>query len=155
MKEAADKFGVSKKTIARAVKKNNIKSRIPHIEAEYDSEQLTAIFEKPVAGFPYTEDDRCRGIGTDLFFLEEDGLKQKGLDFTQVRSICFTCSNRQPCLDWAYETKEESGMYGGLSANERKQILGKNYDGKFLGALKRDLEKFGVDFTEVLPKKAK
>ena len=52
MKEAADKFGVSKKTIARAVKKNNIKSRIPHIEAEFDSEQLTAIFEKPVAGFP-------------------------------------------------------------------------------------------------------
>ena len=153
MSEATAKYEVGERTIYR--RGHGVTRTIIDGEVVFDAEELFAAFNTSKRSFPYTEDDRCRGIGTDLFFLEEDGLKQKGLDFTQVRSICFTCSNRQPCLDWAYETKEEFGMYGGLSANERKQILGKNYDGKFLGALKRDLEKFGVDFTEVLPKKAK
>ena len=153
MSEATAKYEVGERTIYR--RGHGVTRTIIDGEVVFDAKELFAAFNTSKRSFPYTEDDRCRGIGTDLFFLEEDGLQQKGLDFTQVRSICFTCSNRQPCSDWAYETKEEFGMYGGLSANERKQILGKNYDGKFLGALKRDLEKFGVDFTEILPKEAK
>jgi len=87
----------------------------------------------------------CRGVGTDLFFLEEELLRHKGLEFFQVRAVCFTCPIRQQCLKWAYANREEYGMYGGVSGVERKYLAKKDFYNPFLSALRRDLDKWGVN----------
>ena len=92
----------------------------------------------------------CRGVGTDLFFLEEELLRHKGLEFSQVRSICFLCPIRQQCLEWAFATREEYGMMGGVSAVERKYIIRKDYRSPFLSALRRDLDKWGVSLRTLV-----
>ncbi len=156
LEDAVKKYEVSDRTILRVAKKHKVTKFGYGAKGQnifYDADELFAAMNtrRP---FPYTEEDRCKGINTSLFFSEDDGQAHKNLQFTQVRSICFLCSNRKPCLEWAYETKEQYGMWGGVSANERRQILAKNYNGKFMGPLKRDLERFGVDFSEVEPKES-
>ena len=40
-----------------------------------------------------------------------------------VKAICMRCPVRLECLDWALETREPFGVWGGYSESERKQIL--------------------------------
>ena len=95
------------------------------------------------------EKANCRGINTELFFLEEETIKHKGLEFSQVRGICFRCPIRQKCLEWAYADKENYGMNGGVSGNERRLIAEKDFDSRLLGALKKDLNKWGIGLEEL------
>lgn len=95
------------------------------------------------------EKANCRGINTDLFFLEEETMKHKGLEFSQVRGICFRCPIQKECLEWAYANKEDYGMSGGLSGTERRLVAAKDFNSKFLGALKKDLGKWGIGLEEV------
>ena len=41
----------------------------------------------------------------------------------QAKAICVRCPVRLTCLDWALETREPFGVWGGYSESERKQIL--------------------------------
>ena len=38
----------------------------------------------------------------------------------QAKRICFTCSVRQECLEYALATKEPYGIWGGLTEIERR-----------------------------------
>lgn len=40
----------------------------------------------------------------------------------EAKQICFACSVRNECLDWAIETRQDSGVWGGLSEDERKDM---------------------------------
>lgn len=37
-----------------------------------------------------------------------------------AKSICSGCSVRIECLEWAFENGEQSGVWGGLTTEERK-----------------------------------
>jgi len=91
----------------------------------------------------------CKGINTDLFFLEEDLLRRKGLEIRYIRQVCFGCPIRRECYKYGYE-KERWGMFGGVTSWERNEIAKKDYDSRFLQALRRDLEVFGVSLEEIL-----
>lgn len=39
-----------------------------------------------------------------------------------AKQICRICQVRQECLDWALTTKQESGVWGGLSEDERRGL---------------------------------
>jgi WhiB family transcriptional regulator, redox-sensing transcriptional regulator len=41
----------------------------------------------------------------------------------KAKAICAKCPVRQPCLEWALNTQEPYGVWGGYSELERKQIL--------------------------------
>lgn len=153
VENAVIRYEVTERTIHRAIKENNVTRYNEGFDIFYDADELhQAIRGKFVDRSPlYSGKAKCRGLKTNLFFMEDDTLRHKGLEFTQVRAICFSCPLRKECLEIAYQTGEEYGMMGGVSGNERRQILAKNYNGKFMGPLKRDLERFGVDFSEVLP----
>lgn len=45
-----------------------------------------------------------------------------GQSAAPAKEICSGCAVRAQCLDWALE-REESGIWGGLSSEERKQLL--------------------------------
>lgn len=54
----------------------------------------------------------CRGK-TRLFFSDNT------VSIDQARAICATCTVRQRCLDYAMSTRQEHGVWGGLSEAER------------------------------------
>lgn len=41
----------------------------------------------------------------------------------KAKAICMRCPVRIECLEWALETREPFGVWGGYSESERKQIL--------------------------------
>lgn len=56
----------------------------------------------------------CAGSDPDLFF-DQDLVTEP-----IARDICWTCPIRLECLTWALETKQEFGMWGGMSEKQRK-----------------------------------
>lgn len=58
---------------------------------------------------------RCAGEDTELFFREQD------IDLAKV--ICSTCPVRDTCADRALKRGESYGVFGGLSANDRRRLL--------------------------------
>jgi len=91
----------------------------------------------------------CKGINTDLFFLEDDLLRHRYIQIRYIRQICFACPIRRECYKYGYE-KERWGMFGGVTSWERNEIAKKAYDARFLQALRKDLEVFGVALEEIL-----
>ena len=91
----------------------------------------------------------CKGINTDLFFLEDDLLRTRHIQIRYIRQICFTCPIRRECYQYGYQ-RERWGMFGGVTSWERTEIAKQAYDSRFLQALRRDLEAFGVPLEEIL-----
>lgn len=92
----------------------------------------------------------CRGIATDLFFEEDEGLYERQVERAQVRKVCFRCPIRQECLTWAYADRERWAIMGGVTARERRMIeKGKIHDEK-LGALRRALDEAGIPLSDVI-----
>lgn len=58
----------------------------------------------------------CRGLDPNLFFPE------KGDGSRGVKDVCRPCPVRQECLDYAIETSQWKGVWGGTTERERKAI---------------------------------
>ncbi len=61
----------------------------------------------------------CRVITPDLFFplgSTGDALDQ----IADAKQVCQTCSVRRECLQFALETNQEAGVWGGTSEEERR-----------------------------------
>lgn len=81
---------------------------------------------------PPIEDDwrqhaACTNKKLALFFPEggtgaDRGQVKKNIT-ERAKRICAGCPVRQMCLDWALETREEFGVWGGLDERERRAIL--------------------------------
>ncbi len=67
----------------------------------------------------------CRGPQSAVFFppAHFERKDEKESREAQAKSICATCSVRQPCLDYALRIREPHGIWGGLNELERKQLL--------------------------------
>ena len=92
----------------------------------------------------------CRGIATDLFFEEDEGLYERQVERAQVRKVCFRCPIRQECLTWAYADRERWAIMGGVTARERRMIEKGNIDDEKLGALRRALDDAGIPLSDVI-----
>ena len=63
----------------------------------------------------------CRDTDPELFF----PVGSTGLALDQIaaaKAVCMQCSARSDCLDYALESNQDSGVWGGLSEDERRQI---------------------------------
>ena len=58
----------------------------------------------------------CRGVDPDLFFPE------RGEPTEPAKEICFGCSVREECLEYALSSKEKFGVWGGTSERERRRL---------------------------------
>jgi len=67
----------------------------------------------------------CRDEDPELFF--PIGTTGPAFDQTeQAKSVCRRCSVTESCLAWAMETGQDSGVWGGLSEDERRALKRRN-----------------------------
>ena len=63
----------------------------------------------------------CRDTDPDLFFpVGTTGQALVSIDY--AKQVCGECDVTDDCLDFALETNQDSGIWGGLSEEERRAI---------------------------------
>ncbi len=60
----------------------------------------------------------CRLSDPALFYAE----KGENPAVAEARRICAGCPVKGPCLDFALATREQHGIWGGLTRNERRDL---------------------------------
>ncbi|MCQ9134268.1 MULTISPECIES: WhiB family transcriptional regulator [Streptomyces] len=69
----------------------------------------------------WREHAECRTEDPDLFF--PIGTSGPALLQTeQAKAVCRRCPVREPCLEWAMETDQTLGVWGGTSETERRAL---------------------------------
>ena len=68
----------------------------------------------------------CKGEDPELWFAE-DTINPVVQDVELARAMCMACGERLKCLAWGLRN-EEFGMWGGLTANERKHFKARRFD---------------------------
>lgn len=64
---------------------------------------------------------RCRSEDPELFF--PVGTSGTAVEQVQrARAVCMRCQVRPQCLEWALATGQDSGVWGGLSEEERRAV---------------------------------
>jgi WhiB family redox-sensing transcriptional regulator len=82
---------------------------------------LTWIRPDTVDAETWRVDAACRSTDPDLFF--PVGTTGLALDhITAAKSVCATCSVKVPCLEFAIESNQDSGVWGGTSEEERRTL---------------------------------
>jgi WhiB family redox-sensing transcriptional regulator len=72
-----------------------------------------------------TDDWRKRGpctkVDPELFFpIGNTGSAL--LQIEEAKNVCDRCPVRQTCLEWALDTGQDAGVWGGLSEDERRSL---------------------------------
>lgn len=63
----------------------------------------------------------CRDTDPDLFF--PVGTTGPAIEqINNAKAVCADCEVRQPCLEFALTTNQDSGVWGGTSEEERRKL---------------------------------
>lgn len=63
----------------------------------------------------------CIGEDPELFF--PVGTTGPALEqVEQAKAVCRRCSVADHCLEWALETNQDAGVWGGMSEDERRSL---------------------------------
>ena len=62
----------------------------------------------------------CSGYPNSLFFPSSDGVDEGSIE--RATAICAVCPVIDDCLEYALETNQRSGIWGGTSEKERKSL---------------------------------
>ncbi|MFI1224735.1 MULTISPECIES: WhiB family transcriptional regulator [unclassified Streptomyces] len=63
----------------------------------------------------------CREEDPDLFFpIGSTG--PAVVQTEEAKAVCRACPVQAACLEWALENRQDSGIWGGLSENERRAL---------------------------------
>jgi WhiB family redox-sensing transcriptional regulator len=87
---------------------------------------MTNLLPKPLANVPYDKDDwrlqaSCRGQDPSQFFHPEgERGRMRDERIVLAKEICRTCDVLMRCREWALETNQEYGIWGGMSEAERR-----------------------------------
>lgn len=82
---------------------------------------LTWIRPDSVAAETWRLTASCRSIDPDLFF--PVGSTGSAVDhIASAKAVCGACPVQVPCLEFALETNQEAGIWGGTSEQERRQL---------------------------------
>ncbi len=69
----------------------------------------------------WRDDARCRGADAMLFF--PVGSTGDAIRATAAaKAVCRSCTVQEPCLEYAIETNQETGIWGGKSEDERRVL---------------------------------
>lgn len=58
----------------------------------------------------------CRGLDTEVFFPLTDE------EAAEAKAVCATCPVRELCLEYALITRQDDGVWGGLTEAERRRL---------------------------------
>ena len=74
------------------------------------------IIAKPDLDTGWKDLSNCLGVDPDLFFPE------RGASTREAKEVCRGCEARIDCLEYALQTGEKFGIWGGMSERERRRI---------------------------------
>ncbi len=79
---------------------------------------LVAEYARLLGGYKGSWDDQaaCRDVDTALFFPDRGSSGKAGL------RVCKRCPVQYECLEYALETDQRHGIWGGKTAAEREKI---------------------------------
>ncbi|MFZ4810929.1 MAG: WhiB family transcriptional regulator [Ilumatobacteraceae bacterium] len=63
----------------------------------------------------------CRDTDPDLFF-PVGTTGQALVQISMAKQVCGECPVAEPCLEYALETNQDAGIWGGLDEEERRDI---------------------------------
>ena len=71
-------------------------------------------------------DGACRGSDPEQFFLDPNmrGLNKRTKELNAIK-VCNTCPVKQACLDHALSVPEIFGVWGGMTEEQRHELLRK------------------------------
>lgn len=61
-------------------------------------------------------DGACRWVEPELFYPVSD------VDAEPAKRVCSSCTVRQQCLEFALDSREFEGVWGGLTGTERRAL---------------------------------
>lgn len=67
----------------------------------------------------WREQARCRGIDPQVFHPPEDDDSAAA----EAKAICEQCPVRESCLEYAISARENDGVWGGMTARERRRLI--------------------------------
>ncbi|MDP9067862.1 MAG: WhiB family transcriptional regulator [Actinomycetota bacterium] len=72
----------------------------------------------------WQEDAACREYDNILFFGGDDGESEleRQTRESHAKSICRTCPVKEPCLEFAMDTNQKYGIWGGYTDKERGSL---------------------------------
>jgi WhiB family redox-sensing transcriptional regulator len=73
------------------------------------------------ADYSWRKNALCKDTDPELFF-PVGNTGQALLQITEAKRVCEECTVKQECLDFALETNQDCGIWGGTSEDERRQI---------------------------------
>lgn len=73
---------------------------------------------------PWMDAALCRRVGEPDDWYEADGLSGRGAGRrnNETARVCAICPVRAQCLEYALEHNERYGIWGGMSAYQRKEM---------------------------------
>jgi WhiB family redox-sensing transcriptional regulator len=78
--------------------------------------KLFDIAERGIPPVALLDDIACRGEDTRLFFPASD------FGIGPAMAICGRCTHRAECLQWALDTKQNFGIWGGTTPEQRREM---------------------------------
>jgi WhiB family redox-sensing transcriptional regulator len=63
----------------------------------------------------------CQSADPELFF--PVSACPSAAELARAKTICARCAIRRPCLDYALETRQPDGIWGGASEEERRLMV--------------------------------
>jgi len=87
-------------------------------------ERTALIWSRPIANWDiesWRDRAACRDTDPELFF--PAGSTGDAIDHIEAaKAVCRGCPVREHCLEFAFETNQESGIWGGSSEDERRRL---------------------------------
>jgi hypothetical protein len=75
----------------------------------------------------WMDDAACRGVDPDLWYPDQGDWNSS----RAAKRICRSCPVRLACLAYAVANGEAFGVWGGLSSNDRRVLVGKRPRGDY------------------------
>jgi len=75
-----------------------------------------------IATSGWWEQAACRSADPDLFFPVSAGSAGFS-ELAAAKSVCASCAIRRRCLEYALDTRQDHGVWGGTSEDERRAIV--------------------------------
>lgn len=92
----------------------------------------------------------CKGMDTNLFYLDDETLIKNRSSLYSVRALCFSCPILYECMEYGF-TYERYGLFGGITGEERDLLRKKDYNHIKIVKLLDDLALLEFSINEILP----
>lgn len=89
---------------------------------------MTTTTPRPVSLAAPAEDDwrqkaACRDVEDKELFFPKEHTQGWRAQTRQAKQVCARCPVRSACLEWALDTRQTTGVWGGLSERERAGLI--------------------------------